>query len=101
VAGPSNDREYSRGPQDLELAVKPAMDEHITGKQGQPELLGPVPPAMGDGIEGEKHFMTFIRKNPGDGLLVLVPRIECMPMTPRARILNFRSLVSIKSLSNA
>jgi hypothetical protein len=64
----------------LELGVHPTPDEDIRGKQRQTESLGSVLPPVGDGIQWEKHFMTFARKDPGNWFLMLMPCVKYMPV---------------------
>jgi hypothetical protein len=43
-------------------------------------LLGSILPPVGDGVEREKHFMTFARKDPGNRFLMLMPGVKDMPV---------------------
>ena len=56
-----------------------SVEKDVTGEQGQRNLLGAVLPAMKSGVEGEEDFESLTRKNPGDGFLMLVPRVERIP----------------------
>jgi hypothetical protein len=90
VARPSHYGQYSGGIQDLELAVQPATDEHITRKQRQTEMLGTVSPSVGSSIEWKKHVMAFARKNAGNRLFVLMPCVQSMPLKCGAGILGLQ-----------
>ena len=73
------------------MAVKPAPYKDVTREQRQPELFGAVLPTMGRANEWKKDFMTFVRESLSDRLLVLMTRVQRVPVAGDIRISRFRA----------
>ena len=87
---PCHDANHSRSTENLDAAVKPSPNKHVAREQRQPELFGAVLPAMGRADKWKKNLMILIRKCLSDGLLVLVTRIQRMPVARGSWILHSR-----------
>ena len=64
----------------MDLAVQSAANEHVTGEERQGQVLASILPSAGDGLEWKKHFMAFVGKHPGNWFLVLMTRVQSMPL---------------------
>ena len=80
MACPSHNVAQSRRAEDLDAAVQAASNEYVLGKQWQPELLGTVLPLVLRTDQREKDFVAFACQDFRDRLLMLVPRVEGMPV---------------------